>query len=555
MSKPRFLIVMIVIAIWLSTTAFQALPQPASPSVSPAPGPFGKIGPVDKANDISIIETLSWTESTGGTTAVDHYEYCIDTTADSKCTPVPTDPVQNWTPVGLNTHIDLPELLPDTTYYWQVRALDNQNPAHVYYADTGTLGGFWAFTTSAVPNAFAKAKPNNGSLNLQTPFNLTWGNSEGATYEYCLDTTDDNVCAGNHWVSAGTNMTVSLVKGDVLPGTTYFWQVRARNLGGTTEANAGTWWSFSTFAAPGSFAKTSPAIGDVTSNSPTLKWGASSNLTGYQYCYDSTVNNKCDGGWQDAGTTQVDLSSLLYNKTYEWQVRAVNTTGDTYANDGAWWTFKTISDVPGDFAKNSPVDSATGVPLTQTLSWSTSANATSYEYCIDEIQDTTCQGTWKTTTLTTAAPTLQYSKAYYWQVRAVNNNPASPKYADSSAWFKFTTQDAPPPPNAFSKTLPANDTQNVATYLVLTWQSTNGATKYEYCFDKTDDDTCAGDWLKPDSNTKTFVYGLDASTTYYWQVRAVNDNGATEANGGEWWSFKTSKYGFTLFLNQLKKNN
>ena len=32
-------------------------------------------------------------------------------------------------------------------------------------------------------------------------------------------------------------------------GSTYYWQVRARNTDGTTEANAGTWWSFTTLGS------------------------------------------------------------------------------------------------------------------------------------------------------------------------------------------------------------------------------------------------------------------------------------------------------------------
>ena len=32
---------------------------------------------------------------------------------------------------------------------------------------------------------------------------------------------------------------------------------------------------------------------------------------------------------------------------------------------------------------------------------------------------------------------------------------------------------------------------------------------------------------------------LSARTTYYWQVRAVNGAGTTDANGGTWWSFRT----------------
>jgi hypothetical protein len=36
------------------------------------------------------------------------------------------------------------------------------------------------------------------------------------------------------------------------------------------------------------------------------------------------------------------------------------------------------------------------------------------------------------------------------------------------------------------------------------------------------------------------VNGLDESTTYSWQVRAVNGFGSTEADAGVWWRFITT---------------
>ena len=36
------------------------------------------------------------------------------------------------------------------------------------------------------------------------------------------------------------------------------------------------------------------------------------------------------------------------------------------------------------------------------------------------------------------------------------------------------------------------------------------------------------------------MFGLTAGTTYFWQVRARNGAGTTEANGGTWWSFTTN---------------
>jgi hypothetical protein len=58
-----------------------------------------------------------------------------------------------------------------------------------------------------------------------------------------LDTVNNNSCDSG-WVSTGT--ATSVQRNDLAVRTTYYWQVRARNGAGTTEANSSTWWKIST---------------------------------------------------------------------------------------------------------------------------------------------------------------------------------------------------------------------------------------------------------------------------------------------------------------------
>ena len=96
-----------------------------------------------------------------------------------------------------------------------------------------------------------------------------------------------------------------MILGSLNPSTTYFWQVRAVNPGGTTDANAGTWWSFSTVpAAPGAFSKTAPVnAAPNVSLAPTLSWAGSSGAVTYEYCYDTSGNSTCDATWTSTGQT------------------------------------------------------------------------------------------------------------------------------------------------------------------------------------------------------------------------------------------------------------
>ncbi len=96
----------------------------------------------------------------------------------------------------------------------------------------------------ALPGAFGKSCTEQQCEETATSLTLSWAASSGATsYEYCVDTSNDNACAGT-WISTGTTRQAAL---SGLPGrTAHYWQVRSRNASGTTLANGGTWWKFTT---------------------------------------------------------------------------------------------------------------------------------------------------------------------------------------------------------------------------------------------------------------------------------------------------------------------
>ena len=96
----------------------------------------------------------------------------------------------------------------------------------------------------SLPGTFGKSSPSNNATNRPTTLTLSWGSSSGATsYEYCVDTSNDNTCAGA-WLSTGTARQV--VVSNLPRRTTHYWQVRALNANGTRLANGGTWWKFTT---------------------------------------------------------------------------------------------------------------------------------------------------------------------------------------------------------------------------------------------------------------------------------------------------------------------
>src|SRR6185503_13546306 len=76
---------------------------------------------------------------------------------------------------------------------------------------------------------------------------------------------------------------------------------------------------------------------------------------------------------------------------------------------------------PAAFSKSGPGTGSTGVTLPPTLTWAASSGATSYEYCVDTTNNTSCDTGWTTATTLTAAPSgLTPNTTYWWQVRARN---------------------------------------------------------------------------------------------------------------------------------------
>ena len=98
-----------------------------------------------------------------------------------------------------------------------------------------------------------------------------------------------------------------------------------------------------------------------------------------------------------------------------------------------------------------------------------------------------------------------------------------------------------PRPHAFNKSSPTNGSGGHSpASLALSWNASSGATSYKYCVDTIKNNSCDTSWVPVGTNLSTTLVLLKGSTTYYWQVRAVNSAGSTDANAGTWWSFKTT---------------
>jgi alpha-tubulin suppressor-like RCC1 family protein len=529
----------------------------ASSTAGNVPGNFGKSGPASGASGLNPAAgsiQLSW----GVASQADGYQVCVGT-APGNCD------VVNWLTVsGLNWTINV-ALQPATAYWWQVRAV-NSNGQRL--ADGGQ---WWYFVTASssgggAPDNFGKSGPSNGANGLSTAANtvqLSWGSAGGATaYEVCIGTLF-GACDVLNWHDVG-NALSWLIDFPLQPATSYWWQMRAVNGNGQRLADGGQWWSFTTAngdapGVPGGFGKSGPANGasglSTAVNTVQLSWGSAANATGYQVCL-GTGPGLCDVvTWQPVGNVlNWTINQALQPATaYWWQVRAANANGQTLADGGQWWSFTTANSSapgsPGNFTKSGPADGANGLNFAANsiqLSWNNALNASSYQVCVGTLPGACDTVNWLGVnglnwTINFA---LQPATAYWWQVRAVNGNGQT--LADGGQWWSFTTANssAPGAPGVFGKSGPANGASGVsfaANTVQLSWGSAANATGYQVCLGTAPNVCNVLGWQGVGSAlTWTVNIALQPATAYWWQVRAVNGNGQTLADGGQWWSFTTA---------------
>ncbi|MFM7719115.1 MAG: hypothetical protein ACKO8G_06470, partial [Actinomycetota bacterium] len=111
-----------------------------------------------------------------------------------------------------------------------------------FYSIDGTARD--TFEVTKGPAAFGKSSPASNAKQVPVAPTLSWAEAVGATdYEYCYDATVNSACDAS-WVSTSGARTATL--SGLARKRSYEWQVRAVNAMGTTGANAGRWWKFTT---------------------------------------------------------------------------------------------------------------------------------------------------------------------------------------------------------------------------------------------------------------------------------------------------------------------
>ncbi len=389
---------------------------------------------------------------------------------------------------------------------------------------SGAIGQRVRTATVGTPGIFSKMSPSNGAAGQASSVTLSWTPVTDGSFEVCVDAINNNAC-DTAWQFVGLPTAATI--GNLADGT-YYWQVR-NAAAGNTEANTGTWWSFAVGAA--SFAKVAPTNGTGGLSSPVaLTWSQLAGATSYQVCIDSTGNGSCDSSWVSVGNV-TSYPARLSVGTYYWQVRGYMGSY-VVADGGTEWVFTVTVGQTAPYTKVTPANGTTGVTNPVSFTWTALAGATTYDICVDQVNDDGCNTSWSSVgTATSYQISGVANGTYYWQVRAWPTR----TMADNDAWGSFTVGGTPPPPTGFGKSAPANGATGVSATPTLSWGAVAGAT-FQLCVDTVNNNACDASWQTLGLATSTTLSTL-AAGTYYWQVRAVTGAGTIDADTGAWWSF------------------
>ncbi|RIK75880.1 hypothetical protein DCC62_12435 [candidate division KSB1 bacterium] len=303
------------------------------------------------------------------------------------------------------------------------------------YIFAGTWGSsvFRSVKTTIVPAPTTPtlALPPDGTVNQPTRLILTWNASIDAE-KYHLQVSADPAFSTTV-VDDSTITAISRQTGPLLHDTTYYWRVKAKNIGGTSAWSSV--WSFKTAIAP----PPAPTLAlplNGSGNHPTtlaLSWNPSTGATTYrlQVSTSSTFNTATLDD-STIATNSRQIGSLAYNTTYYWRVMAKNIGGTSAWSSG--WSFKTAIESPSVPVLALPVDGSGNQPTTLTLNWNPSTGATTYRLQVST--SSTFTSTFHTDDSTNVSTSrelgsLAINTTYYWRVNAKNVGGTS---AWSSVW-------------------------------------------------------------------------------------------------------------------------
>ena len=463
---------------------------------------------------VSTSPTLSWNVSTGALS----YHLQVSTSSSFGATVYDNSNITN-------TSQAISALNSGMTYYWRVSASNS--------GGTSAYSSPWSFTTVATPVPPTLLSPTSGATVSTNP-TLIWHAPTGAT-SYHLQVSTNSTFATLVYDNASITGTSQAVN-SLNDGTTYFWQVSASNVAGTSAYSSP--WSFNTALLP----PTANAATNITTSGFTANWSSSSGAGGYWLDVSTTSNfTSYVSGYQnlDVGNTLTkNVTGLNPGTTYYYQVRASN--GAESSGNSNTQTVTTNASAPG--APTVTTAAASGVATTSaTLNGTVNPNGSSTT-CYFQYGTTISYGSVVPPTLpigvgsgnsvvAVAAGLTGLTPATTYHYRLVA---ASSGGTTNGTDMTFTTSAPSPVAPTVTTTAASNVTTTTAT-LNGTVNPNGASTTYYFqhgtttSYESTTTSTSAGSGASNETES-TPITGLTPGTTYHYRIVASNAGGTTNGN-------------------------
>ncbi len=397
-------------------------------------------------------------------------------------------------------------------------------PFDVYMGIVGTV---------PPPPAPSLVYPDNEDIDVPIEVTLRWSEiAAAASYDVQVsDESNFSTTVIDEVNVTDTSVTVSGLDID----TIYYWRVRSV----TSQETRSEWsdiWSFTTVGIPPAPVLLLPEDGSTDeSTSLILSWEPIKNVDNYQLQISTQPDFSTLFLDNDNITESMyQVNGLDYDRTYYWQVRAMNEFGV-----GDWsevWSFTTKIGVPPAPVLVIPENNATNQPITLTFEWEEADLADTYRFQLSKVSDfsSTVINVGNITETSYEVSDLEHSQTYYWRVNATNESGTS---GWSSVWGFTTIIEKPAIPQLTS---PINEAEGVSTKPELDWEEAARAETYR--LQVATDDEFTSVVLEVDdaeNSSYTVIEELDEFTTHYWRVIATNIGGTSDWS--DVWEFTTGQ--------------
>jgi len=398
-------------------------------------------------------------------------------------------------------------------------------------ADDGsssTQSSTWTFTTASEnnpPGVPTDPSPAEGTTGVSTDLSLSVSVSDPDG-----DTLDVTFYDGSHNSIIGTETDVtsggkaSVTWSGLSDDTSYQWYVVAKDNSLNTQSSTWSFMTASTNHAPDSPTNPSPSDGSTgVSTSPTLNVEVYDQDGGMLdvHFYRSSDNRLIgtDSSVTSGGTASVTWSGLLEGNQYSWYAVADDSSLSTRSNT---WSFTTASqnNAPNSPKNPSPVDSATGVSTSPTLSVKVSdpdediMDITFYDASDDSVIGTK-SGVNSGEYVSIMWSDLSKASQYQWYVIASDIS----KQTVSSTWTFKTYDDVAPEINILH---PNQDQKFSKENLTVKWDGSDDGFGIDHYEVRTD----SSSWIDVGLDVQYFITSL--SIGYHTvDIKAVDNSGNT----------------------------